>query len=423
MSRRSSHDGLRQTDETVRQKWQRVRVSLMRSRLKILFISFNQAWQGGGTFFRALGFARHLVTRGHRVTLLATSRHNRLHFQRQTVDGVQLLQAPAMFGGMLRSGWDPYEVFRRRLILRNEHFDVVHAFESRPIVIYPALAVQRRCQATLFLDWCDWFGAGGHVEERAWWLRPWLRPIETYYEEHFRHRAAGTTVINTALRQRAVKLGVSPEAILWLPNGAETEALRRLPRDEARKALGLAEEQVLVGHLGQAFPPDAQLLFESFAHLKQRRPEARLLLMGNHTMDLNAFPLAQTDLVDVGYVEREKLNLYLGACDLVWLPLVNTGRNRGRFPMKINDYMSAGRATVGTAVGDMAQLFQGARPIGRVAPDDPEAFAVATDDLLADTEARTCYEQNARLVAETEFAWPSVTERLEAFYFAMREIS
>lgn len=382
--------------------------------LRILYISLNQPWRGGGTFYRAFGFARHLVRRGHDVTLLVTSSQDRWHFRESLHDGVRLVEAPALATGMLRSGWDPYEVIRRCHYLRGDPFDLIHGFESRPVVIYPALYLRRRHQATLVLDWCDWFGRGGHVEERAWWLKPWLRPIETYYEEHFRTLADGTTVINTPLRQRALELGVPAPAIHWLPNGADVQTIRPLQRREARQKLALPVDEPIIGHVGQIYPPDLTLMLASFEKVRAYHPHALLLLIGNHKVDPET--IGDHEIVSSGYVTDEQLNHYLAACDLMWLPLRNTGMNQGRLPMKINDYMSAGRATVSTAVGDLAGLFQDDHSVGALASDDPASFAAATLSLLADPRALRHLEHNARHIAETKFDWRIVTAGLEDFY-------
>jgi glycosyltransferase involved in cell wall biosynthesis len=100
----------------------------------------------------------------------------------------------------------------------------------------------------------------------------------------------------------------------------------------------------------------------------------------------------------------------------LWLPLKNTLANRGRWPLKINDYMSSGRAVVSTDVGDLVDLFQEPRPIGVLSKDTPLQFAEKTLALLNDVEQCRVYGENGRFLAETKFAWAHVTEQLEQFY-------
>ena len=119
--------------------------------------------------------------------------------------------------------------------LGREDFDLVHAFEGRPVVLFPALFEKKR-GAKLIMDWCDWFGRGGSVEERPQPLVRWLlRPIETHFEEAYRHRADGTTVINAFLKEKAIGLGVDPATILLIQNGSDPGRGRRSPGKMRKK--------------------------------------------------------------------------------------------------------------------------------------------------------------------------------------------
>lgn len=350
------------------------------------------------------------------MTVLATSRAERVQWEHTVEDGVRLALAPSMFSGKLRSGWDPYEVVRRCRWLNERSFDLIHGFESRPVVVYPALYARRQSGAPLILDWCDWFGRGGSVEMRKGLEKVLLRPVETFFEENFRTSAQGTTVINSLLRERAMGLGVPARTIHWLPNGASVEKVQPMERAAACRRLGLDPAQFYIGHLGQSFPDDATLMAEAFERVYRARVGARLLLIGHHKTAIADYLSRRDAVIETGFIDDEQLNLYLAACDLMWLPLRDTLANRGRWPMKVNDYMAAGRATVSTAVGDLVSLFHGSTPVGRLAADEPRAFASQTLALWQDEPARSEYEKNARLVAESRFAWPIVTAALETFY-------
>lgn len=384
--------------------------------LRLLYLSFNMPWRGGGTFYRAFGLAQTLAARGHQVTLMATALEERWRLRVETVEGVQLVLSPSWLTGRLRTGWDPYDIVQRRRWLRGRRFDLIHGFESRPVVIHPALYSLGQSQARLVLDWCDWLGRGGLVEERDRLTQCILGPVETFYEEHFRRRAHGTTVINETLRQRATGLGIAPASIHWLPNGVDTRRIQALNRLEARQMLGLPLDEFLVGYLGQAFPSDAAYLAEVFGRLQAARPMARLLLIGHHKTDWRRYFPDPAAIYETGALDHNQLNRYLAAGDLMWLPLTNTQANRGRWPMKLNDYMASGRATVATDVGDWRTLFQGERPIGRLSSTEPADFVRQTLALLDNDGARQACERHARHLAETQFDWEVVTTQLEAYY-------
>ena len=384
--------------------------------LNIIFITSNLAWRGGGTFYRALGFGKNLVARGHRVTLLATAPDEKWRFASETVNGVEVVVSPALLGGKLRSGWDGYEVVRRWGWLNGRSYDIIHGFESRPVVIHPARRVLRR-GGVLLLDWCDWLGTGGLIEERPFATRLLLRRIEDFYETHFRTQAAGTTVINQTLQNRAQQMGIDPATILWLPNGSEPEGIPRFSRREARQGLGLDPNALYIGHLGHALPNDGRMMAAAFAQIQAARPESKLLIIGDYRQTILAHVAEKKTAVDTGFVQGITLHQYLAACDVLWLPLQDTLTNRGRWPMKLSDYMVSGRPVVSTAVGDLRPLFTGEHPIGLVARDEAAEFAAQTLYLLANPELGHGLGENGRFLAETQFNGRRIAASLEQFYY------
>ncbi len=380
--------------------------------LRILMIVFNQT--GAGTYWRAFQFGRSLAQRGHAVTLMATSPAARMHLHKQELDGIQLVETPDLLSGSLRSGWDAWNTLQRILWLRNKSFDIVHAFECRPVVIFPALAAQRH-GAKLLLDWADWFGRGGSVEERPNpFVRTILRPVETYFENHYRSHSDGTTVINLFLRERAIQLGVNPETILLLRNGSDT-SVPLTEQSAARKLLGLPQGKPLIGFVGRTYLQDAKFMARAFDLLIDTVPNAKLLLVGYFNRDIEGLTKTPSSIIRTGPVKSGQLHQYLSACDLCWLPLTDTGANRGRWPLKLNNYMSAGRPIIATDVGDLRQVISQYN-LGVVTPPDPSSFSVQTAALLSDAELRQSLGQAAREAAEGIFSWARLTDELETFY-------
>ena len=381
--------------------------------LRILMLVCNLP--GGGTYLRALALGQGLSARGHSVTLVATSRTRRKGFDVRLVKGVSVVEAPDLLPGSLRSGWDPWGATARIAWLRESDFDLVHAFENRPVNLLPALYFRHRRGLPILSDWCDWFGRGGSVEERPSALvRTLLRPVETFLEEKPRRHTCGLTVINTVLRDKAMALGVPRERILLLPNGASVQEIRPSDRRQARQHLGLPLNAKLIAYPGAIFRQDAQLMAQAFDRIHAAQPKAMLLLVGCNVA-VEELVQSPESVIRAGPVNYLVLGDYLAACDLGWLPLRDSGANRGRFPMKLHDFLAAGRAVVATDVGDIGGLLRRTQ-VGRVAPDEPEALAEAVLALLADDRERGRLGRNARHVAETEYAWPLMAERLERFY-------
>jgi glycosyltransferase involved in cell wall biosynthesis len=375
---------------------------------------FNQANQG--TYWRAYHLGRHLARKGHNVTLMATARrgHSGVLVSRQ--QGMTQVESPDLFSGALRSGWDPWNTLYRINWLRGQSFDLIHAFESRPTVIYPALYLKKQGKIPLILDWADWFGRGGSVEERPNPLvRAALRPVETYFEEHFRTQAQGTTVICSLLREKALRLGIPTDSVFLLPNGADTDRFTLLDISAARQALNIDPEARVIGYVGTIFKRDAALMAAAFNRVAEPFKNLRLIIAGYCPFDLRPLVQKPECVIQTGYLDDKDLNATLAACDLFWLPLSDSNANRGRFPLKFTDYLAAGRPIVATQVGDVAGIMAEER-VGLTSPPEAEAFAQQTMHLLDNPGLRKELGLAARQLAETRFNWDTITEQLLVFY-------
>lgn len=381
------------------------------NQMRLLMLNHNVAWSSG-TFFRVWHIARQMVKRGHAVTVLSIAPRERWKFREEIRDGVRVVETPDWLSGRGRTGWDVWDTLQRSLFVRKEKWDIIHAFDSRPAVILPALAAQKS-GTPLVLDWADWWGRGGTIEERTTgpFVKYAIGPLETYFEEAYRTRAQGTTVISAALEKRALALGVRAETILRLPHGCDVEAIQPLERNACRDALGLPRDVPIVGHLGAMNKSDATLLFAAFEQLSKRRSGCRLILLGRPYVDVPDIPT----LYKTGYVSRETLLQYLGACDVMLAPLKDTIASRGRWPSKMNDYLAAGKPIAACAVGDVREYFD-KYEIGIATSDVPDAFAAGIDFLLDDQARLMHMGQQSRRVAEIVLNWSLLTERLETHY-------
>jgi glycosyltransferase involved in cell wall biosynthesis len=382
--------------------------------MRILYLNHNVAWSG--TFFRAYQLGRELVRRGHEVTVVTTRRSGRFAVTETVRDGVRLIQMPDLWWGPARNGFDPWNTLRRVVLLRHAECDLVHAFDSRPVVVFPALWVRARSGARLCMDWADWWGRGGAIQERSGWLvRTIFGPIETWFEETFRHRADGTTVISSALAERAAGLGIPRERILSFPVGCDVAGIQPMPRAQARRALRLAPDQAIVVHLGVLRRLDEDLLFDAFRALRTRVPAAQLVLIGNARASVPE-DLKRTGAIrTTGFVPYDEVSQWLGAADLCVISMLDTVGNRGRWPGKINDYLAAGRPVVMTRVGDAARIVEEGKA-GWTAEPTPRGFADVLAEALANPEARDVAGRCARSIAETTLSWGTLASELEKFY-------
>lgn len=377
---------------------------------------------------RAHAFAKHLVQRGHKVTLILIADQRKFGIVESQWDGVRIIETPDLLWGRLRSGWDLWELLNRVVYLNRDKgpYDLIHCFETRPAVIYPALFYQYRHKIPIVTDWNDWWGRGGIIKEiRPGWFRLFFGGIETYYEEAFRTRGIGITVISTALAQRAGELGIAPERILHLPGGTFPEFFQSRPKEECRKRIGYPLSVPTLGFTSIDSHLDLEIVFQALEIVAKTHPTVKLMITGNPAppilRDAKARGL-ENNLFLTGFLPYEQLPWYLGCADMFVLPFPNKIYNLGRWPNKICDYMSLGRPTISSPVGDIKKLFESSE-VGLLANHDPIDFAEKIISLIEHPDLAEELGRNARETALTRYDWKILISQLEEFYFKLLNVS
>lgn len=377
---------------------------------------------------RSHAMGHQLVSRGHQVTLLLISEEEHWHIHEFNWDGVRAVETPHLAIGRIRYGWDFWNALWRYGFLYRDPpvYDLVHCFETRPATIYPALWYSRKHHLPIITDWNDWWGHKGLVAiNRPWWYSLLkLEGIETYFEEAFRAKAAGLTVISSALAERAIGLGVKPERILHLSGGTFPDWFKLRSKEECRSRIGFPFDIPILGFSSSDSHFDMDIVMAALSIVARTYPTIKLIVTGQarkSLYDLTEVYQVQDHVCFVGFVPFEELPWYLGCADLFLLPMLDRPYNQGRWPNKMGDYMSLGRPTVANPVGDVKKLFE-KHSIGLLADWQPEDFAKKIIDILSNLALAGNLGMNARRVAETEYDWRILAENLEGFYYKICEM-
>jgi glycosyltransferase involved in cell wall biosynthesis len=85
-------------------------------------------------------------------------------------------------------------------------------------------------------------------------------------------------------------------------------------------------------------------------------------------------------------------------------------------PMKLAEYLAAGRAVVGSDIPGIAEMLADTGGGIAVAPHDPSALAGALYDLLADPEAADALAAASRPAIVERYSWRSIASRVAAIF-------
>jgi len=387
--------------------------------LKILL--FTPAPEMRGGYLRCFSLGKHLARRGHFVTLACGSSETTNHVTRRIVDGVDLIRLPMQYSVPRIFLADLQRVLINCILPLAHDFDVVHSFvatiPSSAALVFTTKILRsiRALNCSIAVDWEDWWGRGGIWADYG----RFYRIPGTFLEERTPFLADIATVVSDILKERALKMGIKREKIYNIPNGANIEFIKPQSKRVARERLGLPRDKVVLSHVGFTDLTAFKVLIEAFEKTADRHADTLLLIVGSLEADhLNVIKTARysDNIIYAGRVPYTEIPLYLGASDILLLSMRNCIEEHARWPIRLGDYLAAGRPIVATAMAEVTNVIQDCN-CGLVArPNDPEGFAEKILDLIS--RPQWCEElgRSARKAAETKYYWGTIATKLENAY-------
>ena len=215
---------------------------------------------------------------------------------------------------------------------------------------------------------------------------------------------------------------VDPGKIVVLPNGADTDAFgRRYDVKSIRCRLALEDEPVVMFVGGFYLWHDLTLLVKSFARVRCKFPHAKLVLVGDGRTRSSIEQAVvdnglQSAVIMAGAVEHRHVPEMLAIADVAVAPNISFFDGHGGSPLKLFEYMAAGKAIIATKTGQVAEVIQDGHNGILVEAGDEEGLTAAMVTLLDDPPARERLGLLARRQAVEQHSWKQYTRELETVY-------
>ena len=223
--------------------------------------------------------------------------------------------------------------------------------------------------------------------------------------------------VSTDIRNELVAHGADSSCIATILNGIDS---RRFSRDrsrerEVRTALGLTAKDVVIGAVGRLEPQKRfDLLLDAFAALNARRPETRLVIVGDGSQRAALEAQRQALKLDGSCVLLGHVTDVAPAHHAFDL-FVQSSDYEGT-PHAVLEAMALETPIVATDVGGTAELVEDGVHGRIVPPGDIDVLNGAIEALLADRARTTAMAANARRRVENELSFESRVRRVEAIY-------
>jgi glycosyltransferase involved in cell wall biosynthesis len=237
--------------------------------------------------------------------------------------------------------------------------------------------------------------------------------------------SAGVTTTSRAIYMRAINSKVKSSKLHLIPNGANIDGILPTSKVEARSRLGLPQRGALLVSLAQRLSYyHSETLMRVFANVLLRFPDARLLLVGRimwTSAALEYYNQLKDRIIILGVRPYDGVSDILGASDILLLPMDDSPGDAARVPIRLGDYLAAGRPIISNAVGEVKRVLADER-CGLTSPvGDPISMSERVLELLNSPPLMQEYGARARTVAERVYSWKRIASQLAGIYESLRD--
>lgn len=238
------------------------------------------------------------------------------------------------------------------------------------------------------------------------------RPTGPRRLQLLRQQVDAFIAISSEIDDELATVGVPAAKRHNIPNGVDTDRFHPVTPEQSA---ALRQQYQLPHGLLALFAgrltaqKRLDLLLDCWPALRAQHPDAELVLLG--TGDQEAALKAQA-VPGVHFLPPvDDVTPYLQAADLFVLPSAAEGLSNA-----LLEAMSAGLPALSTAVGGATDLIDHGENGWLVPPNDAATLAAGLDQLFANCTLRTQLGVAARRRVETDYALPTVADRLRQLY-------
>ena len=352
--------------------------------------------RAGGSLAHTEGVLKALTRRGNQVTLLATGEIDGIpaDVREGRLPGLVVGNLPTEVAELLSGLWQVLRVSRR-------HRPSGFIYQRYSLNNLAGVLLSARWRVPLILE-----ANGSEAKWRQDFSALHFPRLAYACEQFILSRSNRISVVSDNAARDLLNSGAPPDRLRTVPNGVDVERFAGVDPVNLSELDGA----FTVCFSGLFYPwHGVRFLAEAFAQLHRERPDARLLLVGEgEEAPAVRAVLARHGALEAthfaGLIPRTEVPRYLAAADVLVSPHANVRDFIGS-PIKLFEYMAAGRAIVATRVGQIPDMLRDGETALLVPPEDPQAMAVALARLQDDDDLRARLGATARREAQLGHSW------------------
>ncbi len=253
------------------------------------------------------------------------------------------------------------------------------------------------------------------------WLSRW--------ETQFTYKTADKLIcVSNPTKERLVSLwGVEAEKIVVIPNGVDLARFGQSHDPKAIQEKYQLGDSPVVGFVG-GFQPWHGLdnLLVSFEKLQHQLPDARLLLVGDGeirpALEEQAEVLGISDKMTItGFIDHEQIPEFLSVMNVATIPYPKLPEEMWFSPLKLYEYMAAGKAIVASDSGQIGQVIRDGKNGRLVESGNIDQLVQAIAQLLTNPTEQVRLGNNAKAQAMQRHSWENHIDKLVQVYQSVQK--
>jgi len=192
--------------------------------------------------------------------------------------------------------------------------------------------------------------------------QPFFQGIARSIERSNYERSDLVLSINEALRDYTIGMGASPEKTRVIRAGIDLDWLKHADRQKKREELGISPDDIVLFFMGWLYEFSGIREVAS-ALVKEDAPgHLKLLVVGEGALwddlqKLKSTPDVKGRIITVGWQPYASIPDFLAASDICILPAQNNEIMRNIVPIKMYEYMAAGKPVIATKLPGIMKEF------------------------------------------------------------------
>jgi glycosyltransferase involved in cell wall biosynthesis len=313
----------------------------------------------------------------------------------------------------------------KRLMKEAKWADVIHFQKAFPYVAIPCVLAGIWSGKPVHYDWDDW--EAEIFKDSCPNDNYWYKYIN-WTEKTLPHIVDTISVASKSIWEKTIHMGIDPTEVFMAPVGGD---LDRFHMDQVDENLVKSQYKLrdnVVTYLGQLNGSQYASLFLKMArHLLDERDDITFFVVGNGYKFLDLMREAEElglkeHVIFTGSVPHEMVPNFLKASDVCVAAFEDTPQTRTKSPLKICEYLAAGRAIVASEMGEVSEMLDHGNCGVLVRPGDARALAGGVQKVLEDPDLKAHLQYNARKQAETRYNWTNTARNiLNGFHLGIGE--